>query len=209
MRHVQQLQQLLRRRELVGNVLQQQPHAERLGEGTQVFDAAHGRVEGALIGRFSAHADVLYQEAERHLLRDLQCTLDFVHRLDAPLALGIGDVDRVHAAAAPLVAVVHRRVHRVERCARCLKPLRNLDHVLAPVAVIEVAAEGEDFDRLGARPHHAFEQARMQPLAHKRVCGHRFQHSQYPSAFPLLRPSGAPSRSPVFRSIMMHSASPQ
>src|SRR5260370_26793792 len=96
----------------------------------------------------------------------------------------------------------------MEREAGGADPVANFADMLLAIGVVEVLACGEDFDRLGSRLDELVEQARMEPFLYIDVCRYRPQH-QYPTAFPLLRPSLAPRRSPVFGSTMMHSPSPQ
>ena len=135
-------------------------HPERLGEGAQVLDRGHGRLELVLVEFLVADADVLYQVAIGHVLGHFDGALDLVHGINAALAVFSRDVQRRHIAAAPFVAVVHRRVHRVELRARALEPGGDFEHVLLALRVVEMSAEGEDLDRLRARARQSIQQAR-------------------------------------------------
>src|ERR1700761_8456075 len=98
-------------------------------------------------------------------------------------------------------------MHGVQLHTFSLEPVAQLFDVF-PVRVIEMAVGSKDFDRLRAAALHGIEQPRMQALLDVNVRGHCAQH-QKPTAFPPLRPSGAPSRSPVLASMAMHSPSLQ
>ena len=57
----------------------------------------------------------------------------------------------------------------------------GFDHVLPPLRVVEMSAEGEDLERLRARARQIIQQARVQALANVCESGHRFEHSlQWP-----------------------------
>ena len=82
-RDLDKLHQPFGRGQLVGNILQQNTHAERLGECAQMLNRGHRCFELALVKRFAADADVLHQKAKWNLLRYFDRALDLVHGLDA------------------------------------------------------------------------------------------------------------------------------
>ncbi len=156
--------QFVRSRKLVGNVLQQNTHAQRLGECTQVFNRSHGGFEFAFIKIFATCPKVLDQEAKRYLFGDFERALDFVHRLDAAGAVGGSYVDGQRAGASEFVVSIERGVHRVQRNTAGLEPVRDLAHVLLAVGIVQVLASREDFDCLRTASSQAIQNAGMEPL---------------------------------------------
>src|SRR5208282_1829967 len=148
------------------------------------------------------------QKPEWNMLGDFEGAFNLVHGVDAVGPVGGRDVDGRRAGASPLVVGVQRRVHGVQGNAGGAEPIGDFAHMLLAVGVVEMLAGSEDFDRLGPGLDELVEQARMEPFLYVDVCRYGPQH-QYPTAFPLLRPSLAPRRSPVLGSTMMHSPSPQ
>src|SRR5262249_42864895 len=206
---VQSLQQLLqpfRGREIVGNVFHQQTDTQLPGESTQVFNGAERILEFAGIVGFIGAADVLHQETKRRVFRDLDRALDLVHGIDAVALVNIDNVQRL-AAGTEIVAHVDGRMHGVELHALALEPAPNLFYMLF-VVIVEVPARGKDLDCLRSATGESIQQPGVQAFLNVNVAGDSAQH-QYPTALPPLRPSGAPSRSPVLGSTAMHSPSLQ
>jgi hypothetical protein len=160
---MQQIQQRFRRRKLVGNVLDQQLHAQRFGESVQVFEGAHCRIQFVLVRLFVAHSDMLHQKLKWRQLGYLDGALDFIRGRYTLKFLNRRNVDVRRAAASPIFVGMHGRVHRVERYSGAAKPVGDLPDVL-PVSVVEVPACGEDLDGFRPAGDHLVEQARMQPF---------------------------------------------
>src|ERR1017187_5503308 len=96
---MQQIQQRFRRRKLVGNVLDQQLHAQRFGESVQVFEGAHCRIQFVLVRLFVAHSDVLNQNLKWRQLGYLDGALDFIRGRYTLKFLNRRNVDVRRAAA--------------------------------------------------------------------------------------------------------------
>ena len=146
-----ELDEAIGRREFVGNVFEQHPHPERLGEGAQMLDGGHCRFELLIVKSLVWVADVLHEKAIRNIFGDFKRALDLIHGLDAFGAVGRGNVDGGRTGAAPFVVGVQGRVHGVERNSGGFKPVGDFADVLLAVGVIEVLASGEDFDGLRSR----------------------------------------------------------
>ena len=161
------LHQPVWRGKLVGNIFQQNPHSERLGEGAQVFDRSHGRFEFFLVETFVGSAQMLHQKAERNLLGDFESALDLVHGIDASGAVGGSNVDRRRAGASPLVVGIKRRVDGIQRNAAAVEPVGNFLDVRLAVGIVDVLPCGENLDGLHTAARQPVQNARMQPLFHE------------------------------------------
>src|SRR5580704_4218484 len=67
-RDLYKLHQFVWRAQFIGNIFQQDTHAQRLSESAQVFNRSHCRFELAVVKRLAAGSQVLHQEAKRNLL---------------------------------------------------------------------------------------------------------------------------------------------
>ena len=87
-RALDQFHQPVRSGKFVGNIFQQDAHAERLGKRPQVFDRGHGRFKLLLVKAFIRSSEMLHQKTKWNLLGDFEGALDFVHGLDAGGTVG-------------------------------------------------------------------------------------------------------------------------
>ena len=132
----------------VGDIFQQNAHAQRLGKRAQVFNRSHSRLELLVAETFIRRSQMLHQKAERNLLGNFESALDFIHRLDSRSAIDGCHIHRWRACAAPLVVREKWRVNRVEWNPAALEPLRNFLDVRLAVGIIDVLARRKNLDRL-------------------------------------------------------------
>src|SRR6185312_14108359 len=206
MQRFQQLLQLLWSGKVVGSIFHQQADAKLPAESAEVLNAAHGPVEFTRIVVFISLSDVLHEKPKRHLFGNFHSAFDLIHGVDSARFVRIDNIQR-RAAGFEVVAHVDWRMHGVQFHSFTFEPRRKFLDVFF-VGVIEVAAGSKQLHSLDAATFHRVEQAGMQPLFDVNVARHCAQH-QNPTAFPPLRPSDAPSNSPVFGSTAMHSPSLQ
>ena len=173
-RRVHQFIEPLGRGDLIGDILQQQGNAQRLGEGAQMLHRSHGGIEFARIETFLGVAQVLHQETEGKRFRHFQRPLDFVHGLDLALAVGLDHVDGSHGAA-PLLLVEHGRMHGMKFDAAGLEPIGDLFDVRA-ILIIKMSAGAKNLDGFNAGASQAVQHAGMQALADEHVSRSGFLH---------------------------------
>ncbi len=148
-------EQVFRRGDLVLQILQQQAHAERGGEGFEVLDGSERALKGGLVPGGVLEAEVQDDGGEGDLLGRLDGALDLVHGGDSVGLLGGDQVEIGRDVARPLGRV---------RAAEVAPTLRDIDglmqhgaHIVGAepggelahggrIGVVEVVARGEDFD---------------------------------------------------------------
>ncbi len=172
------LDQPVRRRKFVRNILQEDAYAQRLGKGPQVLDGGHRRLELLFAETLVRRSEMLHQETERNLLGNFKGALDLVHGVDARCAVGGGNVDRRRPCPSPLVVRVQRRMHRIERYPAAAEPVSNFFHVRFAIGVVKVLPRRENLDRLHSAASQPIQNPRMQPLFREQICGNRFQHAR-------------------------------
>src|SRR6185437_12837416 len=197
---------LLRRGQIIGCVFHQQANSELAAEGAQMFNAAHSPFELSRIVVFVSLADMLHEKAKRHLFGNFHGALNLIHGFNTARFVRVNNVQR-RAAGFEIVTHIDGRMHGMQLHTFTLEPGSQFLDVLF-VGVVKVAASGKQFHCLDSATLHRIKQAGMQPLLDIDVARHCAQH-QNPTAFPPLRPSDAPSNSPVFGSTAMHSPSLQ
>src|SRR6185437_14869616 len=80
---VDDLDEMLRRGDGVGEVFEQQLHTERTGKGLQVFDRGQRVIERARVPAVVLAAEVQDARLDRNLLGGFEGALHLVHRGDA------------------------------------------------------------------------------------------------------------------------------
>ena len=171
-------EQVLRGGDLVLQVLQQQAHAERRGEGLEVLDGSERVLDGRLVPGRVPEAKVKDNGDKRDLFGGLERTLDLVHGCDTlglfrrkqveigrdvarPLGVrAIGDID----------GLMQHRAHIVGA-----KPGGEFAHGRR-VGVVEVMACGEDLDGARAGDRDGVQQAGLQALLEEGVGGDSWLH---------------------------------
>ena len=109
---------------------------------------------------------MLYQKTKRNLLRDLQGTLDLIHRLNATRTVSRGNVHRRRSRASPLIVGIQRRVHRVQRHPTPPEPLGNFFNVSLAVGIVQMLPRRENLDRLHTTADQSIQDPWVQPLLH-------------------------------------------
>src|SRR5260370_33894503 len=127
-RLLQETDQALRARKLVGNVLQQHLHAALAREQVDLFQRRERGLNLAVVVLFVGNSEVLDQITKRNDFRNVQRALDlFDHK--EPLRfhrLGNGD-EGVRAGPSPHVVAIHRRVQRMQLQLRGAQPVAQFN----------------------------------------------------------------------------------
>src|SRR5258708_16600812 len=92
-----QLHQLLRRGQIIRDVLQQQADAQWPGKSAQVLNGAQRRLKLTRIIGFIAAANMLDQEAKRRVFRYFNGALDLVHGLNPVALFHVYQIERLPA----------------------------------------------------------------------------------------------------------------
>lgn len=162
------LHQVFGSRRLIEDVLSEQTHAQRLGEGVEMFESSQGVFLGARGPGVHALAEMDDEVFEVEVLSGFESPLDFVHSVDAARLFRMEHVDRVGAGAAHFPVGIERRVHRPWLEGVGSEPHSEFVDVLA-AGVVKVLAGGEDFDSFSAAAGGQLQQPGMQALLQKQV----------------------------------------
>ena len=155
--------------DFVLQVFEQNLHAERMGEGLEMLDRRERVFEGAGVPGFVLESEVERDGAKWDLLGGFDGALDLVHGVDAAGLFWVDEVERGSDVAAPLGVGIERLVERGGNVIGAEPGGEFADD--GAVSVVEVVADGEDFNRLGAAVAHGIEQAGVQALLQKDVSG--------------------------------------
>ena len=177
---------MLRRGDLVLQILQQQADAERRGECLEVLDGGERVLQGVLIPRRVPQPKVEDDGGEGHLLGGLERALDLVHGGDAVGLLGSNQVEIGRNVARPLGCV------RAAEVAPALGEkidglMQHGAHVVGAepggelahggrIGVVEVVARGEDFDGARAGGCEGVQQTGVQAVLEEDVGGESRLH---------------------------------
>ncbi len=164
-----QLHELVGSGKVVGNILQQNTHAERLGKRPQMLDRRHRSFEFLFTETLVRRSKVLNQKPERNLLCDFKSTFDLVHGFDTAGSIRRCNIDRRRPGTTPFVVSIERRMNGVQRNSAAPEPVGNFLHMGLAVGVVEVLACGKNLDRLNTRARNPVENARMKPLFYEKV----------------------------------------
>ena len=166
--HLHDLHQVLGRSDLVGQVLQQQLHAQRAGEGFQVFNCGQRVIQRARIPRIVLQAQVNCATGKWDQLSGFERALDLVHGLDARGLVAADEVERRRGVASPVgLVTVERHMQRGSHRMRS-EPVGELAHCVS-VGVVKVMPRCEDLNRRGAPGGECVQQRRSQPVLQKDV----------------------------------------
>jgi len=130
-------------------VFDEQAHAERMGEGAEVFEGRERVLDGA--GRPSVFTltEVDNEVAEGDGLGGFESALDFVHGVDAARFFGVEQVDRGRPGAAHFAVGIERGVHGPGFQGIGAEKGGQFDDMV-PAGVVEVVARRKKLDGLGA-----------------------------------------------------------
>src|SRR5271156_1295405 len=111
---------ICRSSDLVLKVFDQQPHAQRAGEGAQMLKRGHRKLKRSRTPGVLSIAQVDDEKSKGDLFGRFERALDFVHGVDAPALLRMDDVHAGCATPSHFEIRVKRRVQR--KCRRWIRP---------------------------------------------------------------------------------------
>ncbi len=159
--------------DVVLKVFDEDADAEGVGEGLEVLDGGEGVFEGAGVPRVALLAEMEDAGVDGNLLGGFEGALDLVHGDDAMGFVRVDEIDVRGDVAGPLPASAVAEKERLVECggdAGRAEPGGDVADGGA-VAVVEVVAQGEELDRLGAGFVEGVEQAGVEALLEEDVSG--------------------------------------
>jgi hypothetical protein len=185
--HIQDVHEVLGGGGIAGEILDEDAHAEGLGEDAEVLErggCVFERAHGEAVEIFAEVDDEFF---DGDVFGGFEGALDLVHGIDAARFFRMDEVDGRCPGAAHFAVGPERRVHRpgLERIGG--EPGSEFGDVLA-AGVVEVLPCCEKFYALSAGAGGGFEDSGVQPLFQKEVGGQDGQHAWMVLLAPLSHP---------------------